>query len=192
MKTKMMMFEWIVPVLLLIGCSTGPNMIKGRVVMKVGTELHVDVGPGNGVWPGDTLNVVRLAGPRENSNAGKVKVLESLGRNASTVEVIEGYVQEGDLVEKESSPPPRKETLEGSIVMADSSGAHIDLGKDQGLVLGDTLIVSREEPITGHQLRRVRMGIVRVAGFVDRKYSQVEVLEGSVREGDHVELSARE
>lgn len=190
MNANMRMFQWITPLILLIGCSTGPNLVKGRVVMRVGTELHVDIGPGNAVWPGDTLNVVRQAGPRKNSNAGKVKVIKSLGPNASTVEVIDGYVQEGDLVEKESFPPPEREKLEGKVVMCDSAGAHIDLGNKSGMRIGDRLAVYREEAWTGHQTRSVRVGLVRVTGFIGNSYSAVEVLEGSVREGDRVETQS--
>ncbi len=191
MATKVMSFFLILVSTLVYGCATGPDIIQGRVSMKMGAESHIDLGPADGVHPGDTLKVIRRADRARIADVGKVRVTRSLGKHSSAVEVLEGLVGEGDILEKEVAYVPRAEMIKGSVVMLDSAGAHIDLGKESGLVIGETLIVYREVPITGHQTQTDRVGIVRVTKYLDNKYSAVEVLEGSVREGDRVERSSR-
>lgn len=191
MATKAISFFLVLALTLVYGCATGPDVIQGRVSMKMGTESHIDLGPADGIHPGDTLKVILRESRARIADVGKVRVTRTLGEHSSAIEAVEGFVSEGDVLEKEVPYVPRTEAIKGSIVMLDSAGAHIDLGKESGLVVGDTLTVYREEPITSHQTRTVRVGRVRVTKYLDNKYSAVEVLEGSVREDDRVERTSR-
>ena len=82
---------------------------------------------------------------------------------------------------------PSEGVIKGTVVMQTAVEAHLDLGRDSGIKVGDTLTVYREEPFTGHETLTVRVGVVRVTKFIDDRYAAADVLEGSVKKGDRVE-----
>lgn len=82
---------------------------------------------------------------------------------------------------------PSSRVVKGNVMMRTTSEAHVDLGADDGIHVGDTLAVYREEPLSSHETRTRRVGLVRVIKLIDKDYSAVEVLEGSLKEGDTVE-----
>lgn len=81
--------------------------------------------------------------------------------------------------------------VKGYVVMRTSSEAHIDLGSDDGIQVGDTLTVYREERGNSLSSRTVRAGKVRVARILDTDHAAVEVLTGTLQERDTVEKQTR-
>ena len=79
----------------------------------------------------------------------------------------------------------------GSVIMRTASEAHINLGGDDGLQVGDTLTVWRDERYAGRTTRTVRVGKVRVVRLLDERHSVVEVLTGTLQERDTVEKKIR-
>ena len=77
--------------------------------------------------------------------------------------------------------------VKGSVVMRIKSEAHINLGSADGIQVGDTLTVYREEGGSSSSSRTVRVGKVRVARILDASHATVEVLSGTVQERDVVE-----
>ncbi len=77
--------------------------------------------------------------------------------------------------------------IKGSVIIRTPTEARIDLGSEDGIQVGDTLTVWREERREGTSTRTVRVGTVRVASMLDREHATVEVLTGSLRERDRVE-----
>ncbi len=77
--------------------------------------------------------------------------------------------------------------IKGSVLIRTPTEARIDLGSEDGIQVGDTLTVWREERWEGTSTRTVRVGTVRVASMLDREHATVEVLTGFVRERDRVE-----
>ena len=78
----------------------------------------------------------------------------------------------------------------GLVVMRTEKEAHINLGSDDGIQVGDTLTVFRSEP-TAPGIRNVRVGFVKVTKLMDGNYSAVEVLTGTLYERDIVEKRNR-
>lgn len=85
---------------------------------------------------------------------------------------------------------PGSKFIRGFVVKQTPTYAHINLGSDDGIQVGDTLVVWREET-TGALSRTVRAGIVRVVHVLDAGHAAVEVLKGNVRERDQVEKRIR-
>ncbi|MEK9139070.1 MAG: hypothetical protein AAB393_18275 [Bacteroidota bacterium] len=81
--------------------------------------------------------------------------------------------------------------VKGYVVMRTSSEAHINLGSDDGIQLGDTLVVWREEKSGAPGGRTVRSGRVKVVRLLDKNHAAVEVLSGNLRERDRVEKQVR-
>ena len=77
--------------------------------------------------------------------------------------------------------------VKGYVVMRTTSEAHINLGGDDGIQVGDTLTVWRQESSGATTNRTVRVGIVRVTKLLDDHNAAVEILAGGVRERDSVE-----
>jgi hypothetical protein len=90
--------------LMIVGCSVGPSVIKGTVIMRTPTEAHINLGSDDGVQVGDTLTVWRDENRATSSTrlvrAGKIRVLRVIDRSYSAVEVLQGTVYEHDTVEK--------------------------------------------------------------------------------------------
>jgi hypothetical protein len=82
-----------------------------------------------------------------------------------------------------ASCSPSSRIVKGNVMMRTTSEAHVD----HGIHVGDTLAVYREEPLSSHETRTRRVGLVRVIKLIDKDYSAVEVLEGSLKEGDTIE-----
>lgn len=76
--------------------------------------------------------------------------------------------------------------IKGSVVMRTDSEAHIVLGSDDEIQVGDTLTVWRQEH-SGATTRTVPVGTVRAIRILDEGHSAVEVVRGSIRERDLVE-----
>jgi hypothetical protein len=81
--------------------------------------------------------------------------------------------------------------VKGHVVMRTNSQAHINLGSDDGIQVGDTLTVYREERGRSLSSRTVRVGKVRVARILDTDHAAVEVLTGTLQERDTVEKQTR-
>jgi len=81
--------------------------------------------------------------------------------------------------------------IKGSVIMQTATEAHINLGSDDGLKVGDTLIVWRDERASTGTTRTVRVGMVRVVRILDESHSIVDVLAGTLRERDTVEKKKR-
>jgi hypothetical protein len=81
--------------------------------------------------------------------------------------------------------------VKGYVVMRTNSEAHINLGSDDGIQVGDTLTVYREERGNSLSSRTVRVGKVRVARILDADHAAVEVLRGTLQERDAVEKKTR-
>ncbi len=96
----------IIASLLVQGCSSGPSVIKGSVIMRTADGAHINLGSDDGIQLGDTLTVFHnetpIGGNSRSVRAGKVKVIKILDKNYSAVEVIEGTLDERDTVEKKN------------------------------------------------------------------------------------------
>ena len=94
----------IMTMLIIVGCSGGQSIIKGTVVMRTGTEAHINLGSDDGIQIGDTLSVWRdeTSGRTKTRNVrvGEVRVIKILGKNYSAVEILKGNLNEQDVVEK--------------------------------------------------------------------------------------------
>ena len=102
-----------------------------------------------------------------------------------------------------------RETMRGSVVMKLDDEAHISIGSDDGIKVGDTLTVYRTiidaragDPDNNPQtyrtveakditIQKLRVGEVKVIRIFDEHYAVVELLEGMIADGDIVEKSAR-
>lgn len=84
---------------------------------------------------------------------------------------------------------PGSTFIRGSVIMQTATEAHINLGSEDGIQLGDTLVVWREEA-AGASSRTVRVGMIRVVRVLER-HAAVEVLRGNLRERDRVEKRVR-
>jgi hypothetical protein len=101
-----------------------------------------------------------------------------------------------------------RETMRGSAVMKIDDEAHISIGSDDGIKVGDTLTVYRtiidaragdpDNPQTYRTLeakditvQKLRVGEVKVIRIFNEHYSAVKLLEGLIADGDIVEKSAR-
>lgn len=78
----------------------------------------------------------------------------------------------------------------GTIVMRTPTEAHINLGGDDGIRVGDTLSVWRDQTV-GKVTRNIRVGEVKVTKILGNNYAAVEVLTGNVNENDVVEKGSR-
>lgn len=92
--------------LMIVGCSVGPSVIKGTVIMRTPTEAHINLGSDDGVQVGDTLTVwrdeSRAKSITRNVRTGEVRVTKVIDKNYSAVEVLKGTVYERDIVEKKA------------------------------------------------------------------------------------------
>ena len=77
--------------------------------------------------------------------------------------------------------------LKGTVVMRTATEAHINLGSDDGIQVGDTLSVWRDETSGRIKTRNVRVGEVKVIKILGKNYSAVELLRGNLNEQDVVE-----
>ena len=81
--------------------------------------------------------------------------------------------------------------IKGTVIMRTTTEAHINLGSDDGIEVGDTLTVWRDESRAKPLTRNVPAGKVRVTKVIDKNYSAVEILKETVSERDIVEKRAR-
>lgn len=81
--------------------------------------------------------------------------------------------------------------IKGTVVMRMPTEAHINLGSEDGIEVGDTLTVWRDESRAKSLTRNVRTGEIRVTKVTDKNYSTVEILKGTVYERDIVEKRER-
>jgi hypothetical protein len=92
--------------LFVVGCSLGPSVVKGTVIMRTPTEAHINLGSDDGIQVGDTLSVWRDEGRAKsvtrNVRTGEVRVTKVIDKNYSAVEVLKGTVYERDIVEKKT------------------------------------------------------------------------------------------
>ena len=91
---------------MIVGCSVGPSVIKGTVIMRTPTEAHINLGSEDGIQVGDTLTVWRDESQRgsrtRNVRIGEVRVVKVIDKNYSAVEVLKGNPYERDIVEKKA------------------------------------------------------------------------------------------
>jgi hypothetical protein len=103
MKPSTFIIVAILSSVAIVGCAVSPSVIKGVVVMRTPTEVHVNLGSADGVQVGDTLTVFRSepwATTQRNVRVGMVRVVKILDKNYSAVEVLRGTLYERDIVEK--------------------------------------------------------------------------------------------
>lgn len=81
--------------------------------------------------------------------------------------------------------------IRGAVVMRTATEAHINLGSEDGIQAGDTLAVWRDESRGKSATRNINVGEVTVTKVIDKNYSAVEVLRGTLYERDIVETKAR-
>jgi hypothetical protein len=74
----------------------------------------------------------------------------------------------------------------GTIVMRTETESYINLGYDDGILMGDTLNVWRNQSI-GKTTRNVNVGKVKVVKILDKNHSAVEAVKGNLNELDIVE-----
>ena len=71
----------------------------------------------------------------------------------------------------------------GSIVMRSGAEAHINIGMSDGIHVGDTLMVWREQPSINAK-QHVAVGTVKVTKVWDAHYAAVQVVTGAPQEKD--------
>ena len=71
-------------------------------------------------------------------------------------------------------------------MMKTETESFINLGGDDGIEVGDTLSVWRDQNVR-KMTRTVRVGEVRVMKILDKNHSAVEMLNGKLNEQDVVE-----
>lgn len=71
--------------------------------------------------------------------------------------------------------------------MRTSMEAHINLGGDDGIHVGDTLSVWRDQTV-GKVTRNYRVGEVKVTKILGNNYASAEVVTGNVNGNDVVEM----
>lgn len=109
---------------ILVGCSVGPQTMRGSVVMAFDREAHICKGSEDGLQVGDRVAIYRTKqvssavgpvvpdqsggySPRlryENIKVGTARVTEILSRHYASIEIIEGEVVTNDIVEKTRLP----------------------------------------------------------------------------------------
>lgn len=77
--------------------------------------------------------------------------------------------------------------IQGTVQMRTDSEAHINIGSDDGIVVGDTLIVYHNENPSGTYTRPVRTGEVKVIKILDPHHAAVSIIYGGIYERDVVE-----
>lgn len=73
--------------------------------------------------------------------------------------------------------------IQGTVQMRTDSEAHINIGSDDGIVIGDTLIVYHNENPSGP----VQTGEVKVIKILDPHHAAVSIIYGGIYERDVVE-----
>jgi hypothetical protein len=81
--------------------------------------------------------------------------------------------------------------LKGTVIMKTETEAHINLGSVNGIQMGDTLSVWRDEQSPKGASRSYQVGTVKVIRFFDTTSAAVAIITGALREGDRVEKTAR-
>ena len=76
--------------------------------------------------------------------------------------------------------------LKGTIVMRTETESYINLGYDDGIKLGGTLSIWRDQSV-GKTIGNVSVGKVRVIKILDKNHAAVEALKGNLNEQDIVE-----
>lgn len=97
------------------------------------------------------------------------------------------YISGGILFVLFISCAGRQSTIQGTVLMRTESEAHVNLGSDDGVSVGDTLTVYRNDNPSGTYTRPVRVGTARVIKILDSHHSNVEVIHGGIYEHDVVE-----
>lgn len=104
MKTRVIDAAIIFLAVFIIGCSSGPSVAKGYVVMRTTSEAHINLGADDGVQVGDTLTVWRQESSGATTNrtvrVGMVRVTKLLDDHNAAVEILTGTLRERDSVEK--------------------------------------------------------------------------------------------
>jgi len=84
--------------------------------------------------------------------------------------------------------------MRGQIIEMDASSVVVCVGKQDGAAVGQVLNVVRHVPtsahpkIPGHHFKKVDVGTVRITTLFDEHYATAEVVKGSPKMNDTVEL----
>lgn len=73
----------------------------------------------------------------------------------------------------------------GAITMRSATEAHINVGRNDGIQVGDTLTVWRDEPAM-QKKRNAAVGAVKVTKLVGAHYAAVQVVRGAPQVNDAV------
>lgn len=100
------------------------------------------------------------------------------------------------------------ETMRGSVVMAFDEEAHICIGSEDGLEVGDRVIIYRTKQVPSTKdaivpdrsgrykpklrYEKVKIGTARIIEILSEHYAAIELIEGELKASDIVEKSWRQ
>jgi hypothetical protein len=96
-----------------------------------------------------------------------------------------------------ANEPPHTTRMQGQILEVADGAAVVCIGTYDGASIGQVLDVVRHvrrsnaPKLTGNPFRRETVGSVRISEIFDEHYSRAEIVTGSPRVNDSVELEAR-
>lgn len=90
-----------------------------------------------------------------------------------------------------SSCGPTSTVTRGAVLMKMEQESHINLGRADGIEVGDTLVATQPQGSSRGRIRHIPVGKVVVLRVLDEHHAAVKSIAGAINEGDEVEVEVR-